>query len=53
MSGSHCDVALILLHSPETFLPKGTADWLNRREPYLNAHYHIKMTYSGKSIAVC
>ena len=42
-AGLHCDICLVLLHGPETVLPRGTADWLYRRKSYLETHYHVKM----------
>ena len=39
----------MLLHSPETLIPRGTADWLNRRKSWVSSHYHIKLSYSGLS----
>ena len=42
-AGLHCDLCLVLLHGPETVLPRGTADWLYRRKSYLETHYHVKM----------
>ena len=26
-TGLHCDICLVILHSPQTVLPRGTADW--------------------------
>ena len=46
---SHCEISLVLLHSPETLIPRGTADWLNRRKSWVSSHYHIKLSYSGSS----
>ena len=43
-AGLHCDIHLILLHSPSTILPRGTADWLYRRKAFVHTHYHIKMS---------
>ncbi len=43
-TGTHCEMCLVLLHSPETLLPRGTADWLYRRKPYLDTHYHVKLS---------
>ena len=42
--GLHCEINLVLLHSVETFLPRGTADWLFRRKSYLDTHYHVKLS---------
>ena len=32
---------LVLLHRPDTILPKNTADWLNMRG-WVSSHHHIK-----------
>ena len=43
-AGLHCDIHLILLHSVNTALPRGTADWLYRRKAFVSYHYHMKMS---------
>ena len=45
-AGLHCDIHLILLHSVNTALPRGTADWLYRRKAFVSAHYHMKTSTS-------
>ena len=34
---------LVLLHRPETVVPKNTADWLNMRG-WVSSHHHVKCT---------
>jgi predicted acylesterase/phospholipase RssA/CRP-like cAMP-binding protein len=55
--GHHPEVSLVLLHPPDTALPRGTAAWLDPRD--LASHHHVRrgdtahMARLGRLLAGC